>query len=240
MKEIVSALLSKIGWHINRSQQVHIEAVREDLCSHHLLPDLELKYIPWTEASLRPAAVRALLNETVIHDRRRILEFGTGLSTLFLADYFKSQEPSGRVVSVEEDDKWRDIVKEYLHDLGVTTRHCQIIEAPLRPYEESGSAAHWYDTSVLREKLSGEEFDMVFVDGPVAWKEGREGIRYPALPFASRFISDDPVVFLDDAAREEESRISQLWADEYDLEYDHVAGMAVFRLPDSNATRDIL
>lgn len=240
MKEVVNALLSKIGWHVNRSQQVHIEAVREDLCSHHLLPDLELKYIPWTDASLRPAAVRALLNETVIQDRLRVLEFGTGLSTLFLADYFKTQEPSGMVVSVEEDEKWRDTVKEYLRDLGVTPRHCKLIEAPIRPYKGSSPVADWYDTSVLSEKLSGMEFDMVFVDGPVAWEEGREGIRYPALPFASHYLSDDPVVFLDDAAREGEKQISQRWADEYDLEYDFVAGMAIFRPPDSNAIFDIL
>ena len=182
MKNYIWKILSRIGWHINKTQRGALERKKQNIESLHLLPELDLEYIPWTQAALRPAGVRALLNEVVVHQRRSVLEFGSGISTLYLAHYFDGED-EGHVVSVEEDEEWASIVGSYLEESGVSKDRFQILRAPLQPYTEASSPEFWYDTEVLRPELQQKTFDMIFVDGPVSWQNENTFARYPALPF---------------------------------------------------------
>jgi predicted O-methyltransferase YrrM len=128
MKDVFWNLLSKIGWHASKTQREALFRARQDLESLHLLPELSLEYIPWTEAELRPAGVRVLLNEVVVHSRCSVLEFGSGISTLYLANHF-NRAGKGRVISVEEDEKWASVVESYLNELGVSRDRAQILRA---------------------------------------------------------------------------------------------------------------
>lgn len=242
MIEITKTLrnaLQRLGWHLNRGQQIHLHQVHENLSSLHLLPELDLHYIPWTEAALTPSAVRTLLNEIIFHERRRVIEFGCGISTLYLANYFSHRTSPGKVISVEEDENWREIVRGYLDEMDVSNECWHIIDAPLQSSTFNGATTEWYNTSALREELEDERFDVVLVDGPVAWKDNLERARYPALPFIEPYLEDDFAVFLDDIAREGEQNVARKWDREYDITYDTQAGMAVFRPASTNGAYSI-
>ena len=85
---------------------------------------------------------------------------------------------------------------------------------------------------VISEKIKESEFDMVFVDGPAAWEEGKSMIRLPALPFISKYLCDDFSIFLDDAYREGEKRISEIWENILDLRSERISSMRCFRPSD--------
>jgi len=240
MKEEIQRLLSKFGAHMGEKQREHLHRVGEDVKSLLLLPDLDLEYIPWTTAALRPAGVRALLNEVIIHHRRHIIEFGSGLSTLYIASYFEKSNSYGRVISIENDEEWASIVMDYLDEMEVSSEYCRVLEAPLRPFGQKDKPELWYDTEILREGLREEEFDMVFVDGPVSWTRENDFARYPALPFIQNRLQEEFVVFLDDAEWGDQKEIAQRWTSECGLENNLVAGMGVFRPPSSDASYDIL
>jgi len=239
MKKTFWRLLSKIGWHLNNTQRKRLDQVQQDLESLHHLPELDLSYIPWTEAALQPAGVRALLNEVIIHGRQSILEFGSGISTLYLADHFDGQG-EGQIISIEEDEKWAAIVEDYLDELNLSKERFQILRAPLKPFDGSERPAFWYDTEFLRSELRQKTFDIVFVDGPVSWREENEYARSPALPFAKDYLQEESVIFLDDAGWGDQKEIFQRWGNGYDLDTELVAGMGVLRPPSSNATYDII
>lgn len=213
MKKALWDVLSRIGWHVNKTQREALDRTKQDIESLHLLPELEVEYIPWTKAALRPAGVRALLNEVVVHQRRSVLEFGSGISTLYLAHYFDG-EGEGHVVSVEEDEEWATIVEGYLEELGVSQDRFQILRAPLQPFTEASSPEFWYDTEVLRPELQQKTFDMMFVDGPVSWRDENAFARYPAFPFVADRLREDSVAFLDDAGWGDQEEIFRRWADE--------------------------
>jgi predicted O-methyltransferase YrrM len=237
--KFIKKVLSKIGGHVNEALREELRQARQDNESLHLLPELGLDYVPWTEASLRPAGVRALLNEIVIHGRRSILEFGSGISTLYLASHFEKKE-SGQVVTVEEDKDWAEVVEGYLDELEVSESRYRILRAPLKPFGETDNPSVWYDTEVLRRELQKETFDMLLVDGPVSWKEENAFARYPALPVVADWIKKESVIFLDDAEWGDQREILSRWADDHDLETEIIAGMGVLRPQSSSAPYDII
>ena len=240
MKKVIQSLLSKIGWHTGKYQREEFNRIGEDIESILHLPDLGVNYIPWTTAALRPAGVRALLNEVVIHGRRSILEFGAGVSTLYISKYIKNNKISGRVISVEEDEEWASIVKEYLRKMDISSQYCRVVEAPLEKYSNRRIPELWYDSEIINGKIKGKKFDMIFVDGPVSWSDERKMARLPALPYVIDYLRDDFVVFLDDAEWGDQREILRRWVDDYDLEAELVAGMGVLRPSSTESFYDIL
>jgi predicted O-methyltransferase YrrM len=239
VKNQILEMLSKLGWHLNNAQRRSLSRMQQDVESLHLLPELGLSYIPWTTASLRPARIRALLNEVVIHQRKSVLEFGSGISTLYLAKYFDGSD-KGQVISVEEDEEWATIVEGYLEELGVSQDRFQVLRAPLQPFDGAQNPDLWYDTEVLETELRKQNFDMVFVDGPVSWGNENKSARYPALPFVKDRLQEDSVTFLDDAEWGDQKKILRRWATDYGLETELVAGMGVLRPTSSDASYDII
>lgn len=229
MNKKIKDKISDVGWHLNRLQRSSLKSFQSDLKALHHLPELNLHYIPWTVPALRPSAVAALMNEVVIHRRRNILEFGAGVSTLYLADLLSSMELKGRIISVEENGDWCEVVEEYLDDLGISSRYVQIVESPLRDYHEKSECDRWYDTEVLKESLSGKTFDMVLVGGPSAMEKGQEMARLPALNFVRSYLSSDFSLFLDDIERDGENKIGGIWQEKLGVEYIVVSGMGCFR-----------
>jgi len=229
VKENVQSKLSALGWHLNRAQRNSLQSSQADLKALHHLPELDLHYVPWTIPALRPAAVATLLNEVIIHKRRRVLEFGAGISSLYLANHFSKTELEGHVVSVEEDGEWCEVVRDYLDKLNVPSQYFQVVEAPLSSYQEASACEKWYDTDILRSELQEQSFDLILVDGPAAFEEGREMARLPALPFVHKYLADDFAVFLDDAGRDGEEEIVQHWQELFDMQFNMVSGMGCFR-----------
>jgi len=61
-----------------------------------LAPLLGGTYLPFSSASMRPAALAVVANDIVLHDRRRVLECGSGISTVVLGRLLAARARSPR------------------------------------------------------------------------------------------------------------------------------------------------
>lgn len=167
-------------------------------------------FIPFTGASLRPFCLAHIINDIVINERRHIIEFGSGISTVMIGRLIKRNKLASTLVSIEHDQAWVEVLSSLLarEDL----HHCvKVAWVPLATSDLVLDANTWYDTEILQRSLSSAVFDMVIVDGPPAWEAGKGKARYPALPFIYDKLSERCSVYLDDADRAGEREVLALW-----------------------------
>ena len=97
----------------------------------------------------------------------RILELGTGRSSITLAEYAKFR--NAHLTCVESSQEWFNKLRLDLHHLKLPTNVLQLIPAD----RSSG----WYDLEQFRAATETGNFDFLFVDGP-NWPAGNSrGIR---------------------------------------------------------------
>lgn len=175
------------------------------------LGQLNLGYIPWTASAMTPQSIVYILNEIIINQRRRILELGMGISTLFSAKLMQ-EIPDLQLISVDHDQGWIDICSSQLQSKGLNTDRHQIVHASLKEIEQpiSELSEHnkiaYYD----RDALSiGQTFkpDLVIIDGPPAWREDISEARVPAYDLLLPILSEDTTLFIDDYQRKGESKL---------------------------------
>jgi hypothetical protein len=141
-------------------------------------------YLPWTSGSMRPAALVTVCNEVVHGSRTRIVECGSGMSTVVLARLLR-ERGEGAPVALEHDHHWAALVEEQLRreDLeGVARVH----------YAPLGGDPTWYDLHGS-DRLP-DEVDLLVVDGPPgvrswAWDPAGTGaslVHRPARPRGDR------------------------------------------------------
>jgi Methyltransferase domain len=180
-------------------------------------------YLPWTSGSMRPAALVAVCNEIAHGSRTRIVECGSGLSTVVLARLLR-ERGEGSLVALEHDSHWAALVEEQLRreDLGAIAR---VHYAPL------GGEPPWYDLHAS-DRLP-DEVDLLVVDGPPAFDPGHETRRAPALPRFSDRLVDGAAVILDDIDRDGEREVLAGWERSSDWRFtlDALTGTASGRLP---------
>jgi len=180
-------------------------------------------FIPFTGASLRPFCLLHMLNDIVINDRKNIIEFGSGLSTIMIGRLIKKNNLDTKVLSVEHDEGWIQALTGILKKEN-TGDVVTLLHAPLQACALTAMNTHWYNLEVLRKEVQQQEFDMVIVDGPPAWQKGKERARYPALPFIKDRLKDRFSVYLDDVNRPGEQAILQSWKREYGFEFTTAGG----------------
>ena len=162
---------------------------------------------PW---SMSPMVLNILEAHIRNHRPSRVLELGSGLSTLCLARYMHEAghgdvEPP-LVVSVEQDERYATLTRQRLKDFG-SDMEAEVIVAPMAPQEIEGHATRCYDLgSTALQKYRGQ-FDLLVIDGP----SGEPGARFGTLPLARDFLTKGAWFFLDDAARDSEVGIAQAW-----------------------------
>lgn len=71
-------------------------------------------YIPFTSMSLRPYVLIYLLNEIIINNRKKIIEFGAGISTINLERIARNMGNGVKIVSVEENSEWFGLINDML------------------------------------------------------------------------------------------------------------------------------
>lgn len=195
----------------------------EDLHAWHVLGPLLVQggYLPWTTGSMRPAALVAVCNEIVHGARTRIVECGSGVSTVVLARLLRERRAGG-LVALEHDRHWAALVQEHLRR-ETLDRIARVLHAPLQ------GEPPWYGLAGLEEVP--DEIDLLVVDGPPACDPGHDMRRAPALPrFAERLVASAAVV-LDDISRPGERQVIASWEASTDWRFvvDERAGVAVGR-----------
>jgi len=185
-----------------------------DAASIALLSGILRDYVPWTSSAMKPGAVVKIINEVIINERRSIVEFGSGISTLYLAKVIKDLG-FGRLVSIDHDESWIEKMSLMVERVG--GGGVSFVQAPLVKTSLALDDNVWYREADLLQSLSGLNFDLVVVDGPFAYKKPIRRSRFPAIPFLHNYklLSDSHVVFLDDALRSGEKDIMRRWGDAY-------------------------
>jgi hypothetical protein len=176
----------------------------------------------WT---ISTQAMNLLEQEIRASPPRRVLEFGSGLSTACLARYMAENAPGSPrpgVVSIEENADFCAEARALVAELGLD-EVAAINHAPLVRKEVAGRSVNAYDLpAVVLAELEAEPADLVFIDGP-----GMAGGRFsrwavlhtvlPLLPGGFRF-------YLDDALSDSALEYARLWAE---LPRVEIAGVAM-------------
>lgn len=147
-----------------------------------------------------------------------VVEFGSGASTLVIADAL-SQNGTGQLVSIEHSDHYGAQTLDTLQaeqlegwvDLRIGELEAWDGEH-LNP-EDAKKPSYWYPISLLE---GIDSVDLLWVDGP----PGATCLfsRYPALPALADRLSANAEVWVDDTVRQEEKDICKRWAEDYDFE----------------------
>jgi predicted O-methyltransferase YrrM len=180
---------------------------------------------------MRPAGLVTVCNDVVLNGRRRVVELGSGISTVLLGRLLCQRWPLGgfRLVAVEHDARWARWVTEQLDREGIGSE-VVVVHAPLARHPRAEAGLSWYDeaalTGGLRTGLRGDPIDLLLVDGPPAYAAGHGMARYPALPVLCDWLAAGATVVLDDAERAGEQEVLRRWERETGLDFDRRAEQA--------------
>lgn len=191
-----------------------------DIYSLNLLQPLLIGHpiLPFTGSALRPFCLIHLINDIIINERKQIIEFGTGISTIVMARLITKNNLNATIFSIEHNTNWKKIIRQKLEAEGLNSI-VQLIDAPLKASELSPNENEWYNTEVLDAALSDKTFDMVIVDGPPAWEPHKQLARYPALPFTFNKLQSNCSIYLDDANRPGEQQVLQRWEKQFSVKF---------------------
>lgn len=205
-----------------KDKQNRLRQILTDTQALVKLTPLQLGYVPWTTYALKPTVMAQIVNDIIINDRRSIVEFGAGISTIHLAKLAEQRTAGEKmaITSIEDDDDWAEIVRGMLRERGLED-YANVVVAPLRPCSFSVDNLEWYDASLVAEALKGQpQIDLVVVDGPKAFEKGKALARFPAFRAVSSRLAPRCSIVLDDIARSGEQRVLDLWQSEPDFDLD--------------------
>lgn len=175
-------------------------------------------YLPWTSGSMRPAGLVEVCNEVVHGDRTRILECGSGVSTVLLARLLR-ERGRGVVTSLEHDLHWANLISDQLQREHLE-QHARVRHAPLQ------GDPPWYQLDEIPS-----EIDLLIVDGPPAFDPGHSARRTPALARCDDRLVPEATVILDDIDRPGEQHTIATWetSTNWRFQLNHRAGVAIGR-----------
>lgn len=150
------------------------------------------------------------------HEPTHILECGSGTSTVFMARLQKRVCREGTVTALEHLDEYAQKSCQLVEDHGLSEM-AEVVHAPLEECEVEGESLTWYGVDPRR--FEENKIDMMVVDGPP--HSTGPLARYPAVFILEPYLSDECMVVMDDADRDDEEKAAHRWAEllNADLEY---------------------
>jgi hypothetical protein len=176
---------------------------------------------------------KELMDHLAIHRPRVVLELGSGVSTVLIASALESLGLTDtRHIAVDHLDEFLENTRKMVDCQGLkrTTEywHCPL-SSSIAP------EASWYHG--IPGRLGTTRIDLLLVDGPPGTL--RPGARRPVLPVLRQFLSENAVVLLDDAGRDEEQEVLARWKDDFPelIEKTSKLGKGFSRITMSPATK---
>ena len=185
-----------------------------------LLQDLlrEYGFLPVSGSAMSFESILTICNDILINERKAVIEFGSGISTLAIASLIRRKGLTCRFVSVDGNAAWQEIISRCLHDAG-TEEGVELIHAPVAHHRLALAGNTWYDLDSHRDSIAASKFDSVIVDGPEACNDRIALARYPALPFLRDHLDFERCfVLLDDAERSGEREVRRRWKAELGID----------------------
>jgi hypothetical protein len=146
--------------------------------------------------------------ELALQPNQRILECGSGLSTVLMA--IAAQKSGSTLVTLEQSPTWAHTVTRSLAR-HAATQSATVLVCPLKDY----GSYHWYDVPLDALRPGG--FTAIICDGPPS---GTPGGRFGLLPTIRRELNPGCTIILDDLERPEEQAIVKRWESDFGLRYD--------------------
>lgn len=207
--QLLTLLVDNIKGIVGGQAYVTYRQMEGLIAIYNTLP-IEIPLPQMREWPVSPDFAMLFLTEILLRKPGIILETGSGVSTL-IAGYAAKKNGHGKVIALEHHPvfykKTSDLVRAHKLDNYVDLYFTPLIE------HRSGDERHvWYDVSKVN--FSGK-IGVFIVDGPPG--ETSAHTRYPVLPLFAGKAAENAVLFLDDAAREEEVKITQRWLREFPL-----------------------
>lgn len=172
-----------------------------------------------SDFSMKTYGLAFLRNEIVLNKRKSIIEFGSGLSTIFMALVIKKFSLPTKIISIESEKVWTDRMEKKISEMDLSSI-ITIVPAILMPIPSLGEENNWYDLSQLPDAiLNSSPFDMVVIDGPPAYNESISLSRFMAVPFVSNLLDDNYSIFLDDANRKGEKMVMSMWKQQFGFDF---------------------
>lgn len=149
-----------------------------------------------------------LLKELLRNKPRRVMELGSGVSTLITA-YCLERQGGGRLLSIDHDEKFLEQTRQSLGDHGLG-EFVELRYAPLKPLDLGGTTFTYYEAEALKAEPG---IELLTVDGPPGRLQ--QQARFPALPLLEGLLAPKATVLLDDAARPDEKAIVRSWGERW-------------------------
>jgi predicted O-methyltransferase YrrM len=184
--------------------------IRDSLKNGHPISDIVQECLnPW---SITPATIWTIWNHILDKSPQRIIELGSGLSTLLFARYAAMRKESNLaaplIVSLEHDREWldhsRSLLKKFKLGDNVKLFYAPIVEQELLGGKHS---SYQFPDKEIQELLSGCHFDFALIDGPPAHLYG----RFASLPLLAPWMQNKATILLDDAFRSGEQAALAEW-----------------------------
>jgi len=134
---------------------------------------------------------------------KTIVECSSGATTVVLAKCCEINK-QGKVFSLENGEEYAINTCNNVKDFGLE-KYADVIHAPLETIEVNGESYQWYES----ENLPKQKIDMLVIDGPPGFIQRHS--RLPALHLLFDQMADQSIIFLDDAARDDEKEIVEIW-----------------------------
>ena len=146
---------------------------------------------------------------------KTIVECSSGLTSLVLSRCCQVNN-KGHVYSLENAEEFQQQTLKQLKQFDLLN-FADVFHAPLIKHTIMQHDYDWYNPQAVR----GLEIDMLVIDGPPGFIQKYS--RLPALPVLFDQFTDGACIFLDDAARDEEKEIVEIWLKEYtDLCHEYI------------------
>ena len=202
----------------HRKESFPLEAVITARINHATLDEDTLRFLGMLVICKRP---------------NHIFEFGCSISTMMCARLQRKLGVASSPTLVTIDHSHRNL-GQTRRSLG-TDHDALLIHAPLAVTERSGRVFTTYHSDYARHIPSSTKFDFVIINGPPAFRYGREAPLY----HLAQWLSPDALILLLDACLEPEEEAvrnwSTAWPDQFSLELfpDLNKGVAVISIGDA-------
>ncbi|MDM8547528.1 class I SAM-dependent methyltransferase [Candidatus Venteria ishoeyi] len=164
--------------------------------------------LPYTrDWSASPDFLKMIVEHCLEAKPSVVLECSSGLTSLMLARCCQMNQ-QGRVYSLENGEQYALATREHIQRYQLED-YAEIRHAPLEKTAVNGVDYDWYAINAIPD----EPIDMLVIDGPPGFIQKHS--RYPAVPLLFEKLSANCVIFLDDAARDDEQEIIRLWQAAY-------------------------
>lgn len=181
-------------------------------------------YYPYTSSALDPLSLNLVLNDIVINTRKSIVELGSGISTLAIAQLLKINQIEATFHSIEEDKAWAEYLMSCLAKEGLSD-YCTIHHISV---QSSTGGELWYDQSRMDQlKQEIKPIDCLLIDGPIAYAEGKQLIRQGSEHLFDT-LADRYAIFLDDTNRPGEQKIVGHWNKKYGYTFNPVESISYY------------